>query len=158
MSSSSIIIASINSIKISDWIQILIALILLVTAICSYLSIKLTEKYHKVEVFNGIIREHRNLKKDLIILNKKTFESEALIFDFYEYVSILFFNGELEEKLFLQYFNNKIGNIYVLFMNSLYVKEYKKKIDTYPYLCKLFNISGLSIKKVSEDNNARIFS
>jgi hypothetical protein len=134
-----------EAIKLDDLIQIIIASILLLTAIItgvfSYKSLKEKREQDKINLLNTIVAEERSIK----IRNIK---NNLIYFDFYEYLAILGYKGKINADICVKYFRNKFLDIYFDFMNCRLYKNAKERKKDYPYLTTLFNELGLSIKKV----------
>ena len=147
-------------ISLSDWIQILIASIMLLTNIFTYLLIKNTRNNNRIRMFTDLVKEEREINKEINSYNlhkinvakkgePKLAQARELLFNFYEYLAILLFRGEIDIELFYYYFNIRIGKVYLAFMNSSIISDIASRKMHYPYLSKLFNRLGLSIKKIS---------
>lgn len=155
-----------TSISLTNWIQILIAIVLLATAIFSYKLFRLVEKFNELKLFTSLMAEVRKinieifsyelphnprfyLPKQLRDMNK----AARLRLNFYEYLSIIIFKGEINTNLLLSYFGKKIPWAYFAFMdphNDL--GPWEQKTGDYPYLSELFNQLGLSVKDAKDIN------
>jgi len=152
-----------------DVIQLIIAIIMGVSVIFyiffSYWLIKTNTLLNKTQFFAQLCKEERQIRKDVEEYhfrisktknNKEKIELETradrLLFDFYEYISILFFRRKIEDDMFYDYFNNVIMKPYLTFMNSSIFSGYQDRFNTYPNLSNLFNkVFNLSIKEIPKD-------
>lgn len=135
-------------IKASDWIQIIIALILLATGYFSYKSIKVNERLQKEILLNNLIKEETYIRemwerKNEEIHNSKNKNKRVNLtkirnsryFNHYENLAISIYKNRVNEDTAKSYFYECVRTAYKNFP-----KEKMKENDSlsYRYLKKLF--------------------
>ncbi len=133
--------------NLSDGIQLAIVEVLFLTALFSlfsaiinFLFFKDNKKTNELKLFGELVKEHREAKKTFMLYNKKDkVMAEAIILSFYEYLSLLILNGEIDIRLFYKYFERRFENVYILFK----ITEGVSGEELYPTLSRLFHLIGL---------------
>lgn len=150
----------VSCMDIADFIQIFIAIVMLLQAGFFYLSMKRNTSATLTNTFTNLTKEDQNLRtitysyKDRIDKTKSSDrkqelieESDVLLFTFYDYIALLYFQNEISEDVFFDYFGPKIGYIYNTFMDSTLFEHSEDRYRSYPNLCTLFNSMSLSIQE-----------
>ena len=111
-----------------------------------YFSIRKNELINRKILFNDLIKERR---KVLIHMDdiKHPRDAGMLFFDFYDYLSICFFNKVINRELFSCYFTKRFGKVYDSFMTFPFFKDDNQRYASFPYLVKLLNYYGFSCRK-----------
>jgi len=142
METPSFIIKILSYLRIEDYIQISIIIVLFSTIVLSFFTYRGNKKQNEINLFTLLVKEFRQI-------NMGSRTTEQIIFNFYEYLAVLLFRKHLDFNLFYDYFNFSIGQVYIKFMASEKYNCLENRVLTYPYLSKLFNIFGLSIQEIN---------
>ena len=153
---------------IADLIQLLIAIIMGFTAFLSYFAFRQNSSANLLSVFNEVVKEEIRLRSMLFEYRRKISsakeylkvdlikEADQLMFNYYDYVAILFFDKKVDKKNFLSYFKPVLGEVYSTFIESSIFFDFEDKVKTYPNLSKWFNFLGMSVRSKKDIDMMKI--
>ncbi len=149
-----------NSIQLAIAIIMgLTAIITLIYAILFYLSLKKNTDSNLTNSFSNLVKEDMKIRNLIYSYRDKIDnakgerkielieEGDLLLFTFYDYVAILYFERKISEDVFFNYFGSKIGGVYNNFMESTLFEHSDDRFKSYPNLSLLFNSFSLSIRE-----------
>jgi hypothetical protein len=132
-----------------DIIQIIVAIIMLVTVIVtsyySYKSNKYTKEEKKSQLCVDLMNEERQVFLQLKSKELDVAEQDDLLFSFFEQVSLLFLLDRIDNKLFMDYFKEKIITVYYRLINSSNFDYPEDRLKYYPNFCVLVNSLGFDL-------------
>lgn len=130
-------------------LQVVIAIIMLFSAILIYLTLKNNKDLNQRILFNEIVRQERELRIKLSEYRKEinkvlgkdkevSLDYDTLLFNYYEYLAICLYNKLINEKFAKLYFRNLLDYVKDLFDNSILFSEQYSKKKEYPGIRWLF--------------------
>jgi len=150
--------------EINLLVNIFTALIFTISVIFLWLTLRNEKLRNKNDIFTKAVAEEQNLRVKLNeyderirkTKNKKERDflwndRDTLLFNFFEYVSILILSNSVNEKQFRAYFRRFLANVFKIFYDSkgLLKKGYIEELD-YPYLLKIFKKWDMNNKNSSK--------
>jgi len=134
-------------------IQLLTAIITLISVFLIYLTIKNNTGINQNNLFNEVIKQERDLRIrlneyrleiDRLIDAKKDIDEIALMYDtllfnYYEYLAVCVNHKMVREEMTRKYFKPSIIFVSEAMSDSTLFKKGFSKINEYPYLMWLFN-------------------
>ncbi len=120
-------------------IQSLIAIIMFISVVLIYLTLRNNRDLNQKILFNEVVRQERELRIKLSEYKEKmqtknnkklSLDYDTLLFNYYEYLSICLYKKLINENVAKLYFKNLLVSVKSLFDNSILFKEnYSKKED-----------------------------